>query len=147
MERCGWVGLEQIYVDYHDADWGVPEYDSRALWEKLVLDGFQAGLSWLTILKKSEIFAQSLQGSTPMSSRLGVKMTLNAFCKTPELFVIVVRLKLPLAMRGSGKRLSNVKDLIRFCGIMWVGHLSKIIGRPKQMFLPLPNCRLKFRRI
>ena len=54
MERCGWVGLEQIYVDYHDADWGVPEYDSRALWEKLVLDGFQAGLSWLTILKERE---------------------------------------------------------------------------------------------
>jgi len=51
-EVCGWVGSEQIYIDYHDTDWGVPEYDSRALWEKLILDGFQAGLSWITILKK-----------------------------------------------------------------------------------------------
>ena len=65
MERCGWVGLEQIYVDYHDADWGVPEYDSRALWEKLVLDGFQAGLSWLTILKKLENFRAAFAGFDP----------------------------------------------------------------------------------
>ena len=65
MERCGWVGLEQIYVDYHDADWGVPEYDSRALWEKLVLDGFQAGLSWLTILKKRENFRAAFAGFDP----------------------------------------------------------------------------------
>jgi DNA-3-methyladenine glycosylase I len=56
MERCGWAGPEQIYLDYHDTEWGVPEYDSRALWEKLVLDGFQAGLSWITILKKRDNF-------------------------------------------------------------------------------------------
>lgn len=64
-ERCGWVGLEDIYVDYHDLEWGVPEYDSRALWEKLVLDGFQAGLSWLTILKKRDNFRESFQGFDP----------------------------------------------------------------------------------
>jgi len=54
--RCGWRGMagSPIYEAYHDAEWGVPEYDSRALWEKLVLDGFQAGLSWITILKKRE---------------------------------------------------------------------------------------------
>jgi DNA-3-methyladenine glycosylase I len=55
-ERCGWAGPEQIYIDYHDTEWGVPEYDSRTLWEKLILDGFQAGLSWITILKKRENF-------------------------------------------------------------------------------------------
>ena len=54
--RCGWAGPEQIYVDYHDTEWGVPEYDARKLWEKLILDGFQAGLSWITILKKRENF-------------------------------------------------------------------------------------------
>jgi DNA-3-methyladenine glycosylase I len=54
--RCGWRGMagSALYEAYHDAEWGVPEYDSRALWEKLVLDGFQAGLSWITILKKRE---------------------------------------------------------------------------------------------
>ena len=44
MERCGWVGVDETYLEYHDQEWGVPEYDSRTLWEKLILDGFQAGL-------------------------------------------------------------------------------------------------------
>jgi DNA-3-methyladenine glycosylase I len=65
MQRCDWAGPEQIYLDYHDTDWGVPEYDSRALWEKLVLDGFQAGLSWITILKKRENFREAFAGFDP----------------------------------------------------------------------------------
>jgi len=64
-ERCGWAGPEQIYIDYHDTEWGVPEYDSRTLWEKLILDGFQAGLSWITILKKRENFREAFEGFDP----------------------------------------------------------------------------------
>ncbi len=64
-ERCGWVGREAIYIAYHDTEWGVPEYDGRALWEKLVLDGFQAGLSWITILKKRENFRAAFRGFDP----------------------------------------------------------------------------------
>lgn len=64
-ERCGWAGPEQIYLDYHDHEWGVPEWDSRALWEKLILDGFQAGLSWITILKKRDSFREAFQGFDP----------------------------------------------------------------------------------
>ena len=52
--RCTWCGTDPLYVAYHDTEWGVPEYDARALWEKLVLDGFQAGLAWITILRKRE---------------------------------------------------------------------------------------------
>jgi len=63
--RCAWAGPEQIYVDYHDTEWGVPEYDSRALWEKLILDGFQAGLSWITILKKRDAFREAFAGFDP----------------------------------------------------------------------------------
>ena len=65
LNRCHWAGPEQIYLDYHDTDWGVPEYDSRALWEKLILDGFQAGLSWITILKKRENFRSAFRGFDP----------------------------------------------------------------------------------
>lgn len=65
MERCGWAGQEPIYVTYHDTEWGVPEYDSRALWEKLILDGFQAGLSWIMILKKRDNFRKAFQGFDP----------------------------------------------------------------------------------
>lgn len=64
-ERCGWVGTDPIYEAYHDTEWGVPEFDSRALWEKLILDGFQAGLSWITILKKRENFRAAFQGFAP----------------------------------------------------------------------------------
>ncbi len=63
--RCGWCGNDLLYVNYHDTDWGVPEYDARALWEKLILDGFQAGLSWITILKKRENFRVAFDGFKP----------------------------------------------------------------------------------
>lgn len=65
VERCGWVGSDALYIAYHDTEWGVPEYDSRALWEKLILDGFQAGLSWITILKKRDHFRQAFAGFEP----------------------------------------------------------------------------------
>lgn len=65
MSACEWAGPEQIYVDYHNTEWGVPEYDSRALWEKLILDGFQAGLSWITILKKRDAFREAFEGFDP----------------------------------------------------------------------------------
>ncbi len=64
-ERCTWCGTDPIYVDYHDTEWGVPEYDARALWEKLVLDGFQAGLSWITILRKRDAFRAAFAGFDP----------------------------------------------------------------------------------
>lgn len=54
LSRCKWCGTDPLYVEYHDTEWGVPEYDSRALWEKLVLDGMQAGLAWITILRKRD---------------------------------------------------------------------------------------------
>jgi DNA-3-methyladenine glycosylase I len=60
--RCDWCGIDPLYVHYHDTDWGVPEYDSRALFEKLILDGFQAGLSWITILRKRENFRTAFDG-------------------------------------------------------------------------------------
>ena len=64
-ERCPWCGQDPLYVAYHDHEWGVPEWDSRALWEKLVLDGFQAGLSWITILKKRDSFRAAFDGFDP----------------------------------------------------------------------------------
>jgi DNA-3-methyladenine glycosylase I len=63
--RCPWPGQDPFYVAYHDDEWGVPEYDDRALYEKLVLDGFQAGLSWITILRKRENFRRAFDGFEP----------------------------------------------------------------------------------
>src|SRR5947209_14543317 len=63
--RCTWPGVDPVYVAYHDTEWGVPEYDSRALFEKLILDGFQAGLSWITILRKRDAFRAGFAGFDP----------------------------------------------------------------------------------
>lgn len=63
--RCPWCGTDPLYVAYHDDEWGVPEHDSRALFEKLLLDGFQAGLAWITILRKRENFRRAFDGFEP----------------------------------------------------------------------------------
>jgi DNA-3-methyladenine glycosylase I len=65
MPHCPWAGTDPLYVRYHDEEWGVPDQDGRALWEKLILDGFQAGLSWITILKKREAFRAAFAGFEP----------------------------------------------------------------------------------
>ncbi len=65
LKRCHWAGDDPLYVAYHDDEWGVPEHDGRALFEKLLLDGFQAGLSWITILRKRENFRRAFDGFVP----------------------------------------------------------------------------------
>ena len=73
ISRCSWPGEDPLYQAYHDEEWGVPIYDDRALFEKLILDGFQAGLSWITILRKRDHFLEALDGFDP------IKMI--AFCR------------------------------------------------------------------
>ena len=63
--RCPWGDTDELLRDYHDREWGMPERDSRKLWEKLILDGFQAGLSWRTILARREGFRRAFDGFAP----------------------------------------------------------------------------------
>ena len=63
--RCAWGDADDLMRDYHDREWGVPERDSRKLWEKLILDGFQAGLSWRTILARRDGFRRAFEGFEP----------------------------------------------------------------------------------
>jgi DNA-3-methyladenine glycosylase I len=65
LVRCAWPKDDPLYIAYHDQEWGVPEYDDRVLYEKLVLDGFQAGLSWITILRKRENFRRAFDSFIP----------------------------------------------------------------------------------
>ena len=64
--RCLWPGADPLYLDYHDHEWGVPEYDDRALFEMLMLEGAQAGLSWITILRKRENYRRAFDGFDPV---------------------------------------------------------------------------------
>ncbi len=63
--RCPWCGTDPLYVHYHDTEWGRPERDPRVLWEMLMLEAFQAGLSWITILRKRETFRAAFRGFEP----------------------------------------------------------------------------------
>ena len=65
MQRCSWCGDDPTYVSYHDDEWGVPEHNDKALYEKLCLDGFQAGLSWIIVLKKRENFRAAFDNFNP----------------------------------------------------------------------------------
>jgi DNA-3-methyladenine glycosylase I len=63
--RCAWAERDALLRDYHDTEWGVPERDSRALWELLMLEGFQAGLAWITVLRKRDAFRKAFKGFDP----------------------------------------------------------------------------------
>src|SRR5215469_11798527 len=65
-ERCGWGTSSQLYLDYHDLEWGVPVHDERKLFEMLILEGAQAGLSWSTILKRREGYRKAFKGFDPV---------------------------------------------------------------------------------
>jgi DNA-3-methyladenine glycosylase I len=72
VHRCSWSGSDPLMLAYHDTEWGVPEHDSRAMWEALMLDGFQAGLSWMTILRKREAFRKAFHNFDPKKiARMG----------------------------------------------------------------------------
>ncbi len=74
LQRCAWAANDPLMQAYHDDEWGVPERDSRALWEKLMLDGFQAGLSWQIILNKRPAFRKAFKGFDPnVVARFGAK--------------------------------------------------------------------------
>jgi DNA-3-methyladenine glycosylase I len=74
VRRCAWAESDPLLQTYHDEEWGVPLHDSRALWELLMLEGFQAGLSWLIVLRKREAFRQAFKGFEPERvARFGVR--------------------------------------------------------------------------
>ena len=77
-QRCAWAGSDPLMQAYHDEEWGVPERDPRALWECLMLEGFQAGLSWITVLRKREAFREAFHGFDPVRvARMGEKDVLR----------------------------------------------------------------------
>ena len=81
MERCSWCGNDPIYVAYHDKEWGVPEHDDQALYEKLCLDGFQAGLSWVIVLKKRDNFRKAFDDFNPEKIARYGKRQINRLLK------------------------------------------------------------------
>jgi DNA-3-methyladenine glycosylase I len=98
-KRCSWPGEDPLYVAYHDEEWGVPEYDPRALYEKLVLDGFQAGLAWITILRKRENFRRAFDGFAPEKLARYGKREVARLLKDEG--IVRSRAKIDAAIRGA----------------------------------------------
>ncbi|WP_397420828.1 DNA-3-methyladenine glycosylase I [Phenylobacterium sp.] len=116
--RCEWRGMagDPVYEAYHDTEWGVPEYDSRALWEKLVLDGFQAGLAWITILRKRDAFRAAFDNFDPEkvalygeADRARLMADAGIVRSNAKIDAAISSAKIYLAMRDRGE------DFSEFC--------------------------------
>ena len=124
--RCGWSVKEPIYIAYHDEEWGVPEYDPRALYEKLVLDGFQAGLSWITILKKRGAFRAAFDDFDPQKIARYGKREVNRLMKNAG--IIRSEPKIQAAIRGAQLWLDiQEKEPGGFAHFIW----KHVDGKPK----------------
>ena len=135
-ESCPWCGTDPLYQAYHDDEWGVPETDPRALWEKLVLDGFQAGPSWITILKKRDNFRATFDGFDPRRvARWGEAEVARALADPG---IVRHRGKIEATVAGA-RNTSNWRkdpaDSRGFCGDSWVGSRSRMPGAAR------PRCR------
>jgi len=126
LERCPWPGEDPLYRAYHDEEWGVPEYDDRALYEKLVLDGFQAGLSWITILRKRENFRRAFRGFEPERiARFGKRETARLMA---DAGIIRSRAKIAAAITGAQLWLDIMeKEPGGFSQLIW----KHVDGKPK----------------
>ena len=115
IPRCPWCGTDPLYCAYHDDEWGVPEWDARALWEKLILDGFQAGLSWITILKKRDNFRAAFEGFNPeVVARWG----------EPE---VLAALANPGIIRHRGKIEGTVKNARAYLALQEKGDFATLL--------------------
>jgi DNA-3-methyladenine glycosylase I len=117
LRRCAWAESDPLLRAYHDEEWGVPERDSRALWEKLMLDGFQAGLSWITILRKREAFRKAFHNFDPEAvARFGAK-DVARLLKNPG--IIRSRAKIEAAIGGARAYLAMQAAGEEFSPFFW----------------------------
>lgn len=128
--RCSWAGDLPLYVDYHDKEWGRPEHDDNKLFEMLILEGMQAGLSWLTVLKKREAFIEAFDGFIPEKVALFDEVKIEALMSDER--IIRNRLKINAAVTNAKLFLQIQRQYGSFDTFIWsyVDH-TPIIGHRK----------------
>jgi DNA-3-methyladenine glycosylase I len=99
LHRCAWAESDPLLREYHDQEWGVPQYDSRALWELLMLEGFQAGLAWITVLRKREAFREAFHGFDPRKVAAFGKPDVTRLLNNPG--IIRSRAKIEATIHGA----------------------------------------------
>jgi DNA-3-methyladenine glycosylase I len=124
--RCAWAGEDPVYVAYHDTEWGVPVYDDRLLFEFLVLEGAQAGLSWITILRKRDAYRKAFAGFDPEKvARFNAKKV-EALLQDPG--IVRNRLKVESAIKNARAFLALQDELGSFSDYQW----KFVDGKPIQ---------------
>ena len=132
LNRCPWPGDDPLYMAYHDEEWGVPEFDDRALYEKLILDGFQAGLSWITILRKRDAFRTAFDGFSPETiARYDTKKVKSLMS---DAGIVRNRLKIEGAIQSAQSWLDMMESGPGFSAFLWEFVDGKpIVNRHKTM--------------
>ncbi|HEV8714127.1 MAG TPA: DNA-3-methyladenine glycosylase I [Candidatus Binatia bacterium] len=123
--RCGWVTNDPLYLAYHDSEWGVPEYDDRKLFELLILEGAQAGLSWLTVLKKRENYRKAFMDFEAHKIATFADEQVTALLANPG--IVRNRLKLAATIQNARAFLAVQKEYGRFATYLW----QFVGGKPK----------------
>jgi DNA-3-methyladenine glycosylase I len=125
-KRCGWAGADPLYVEYHDREWGVPVRDDVRLFEFLVLEGAQAGLAWITILRKREAYRRAFAGFDPeVVARLGAK-DVARLLRDPG--IVRNRLKVESAVTNARAFLAVQDEFGSFAAYQW----RFVDGEPRQ---------------
>jgi DNA-3-methyladenine glycosylase I len=133
QRRCAWATHDPLMQAYHDDEWGVAEYDSRALWEKLMLDGFQAGLSWSIILRKREAFRKAFKGFDPVKvARFGAR-EVERLLKDPG--IVRSRAKIEATIGGARAYLAMQAAGEDFSRFIW----GFVGGKPIRNRGPVPT--------
>jgi DNA-3-methyladenine glycosylase I len=122
--RCGWAGTDELYLAYHDEEWGVPVHDDRVLFEFLLLEGAQAGLSWATILKKRENYRKAFAGFDPEKVARFDRRKIERLLKDPG--IVRNRLKVESAVKNARAFLKIQEELGSFDAYQW----SFVEGKP-----------------
>jgi len=125
LTRCPWPKHDALYVAYHDQEWGVPEYDDRALYEKLTLDGFQAGLSWITILRKRENFRRAFDDFQPGKIARYTPNKVERLLQDTS--IVRNRAKIEGAVSSARAYLKIMESGLGFSALLW----DFLDGRPK----------------
>jgi DNA-3-methyladenine glycosylase I len=126
MKRCGWLTDDPLYIAYHDNEWGVPVHDDNKLFEMLILEGAQAGLSWLTVLKRRETYRKAYEGFDPAKIARWDRKKIESLLKDSG--IIRNRLKVEAARSNALAFLQVVKEFGSFKTFNW----SFVGGKPIQ---------------
>jgi DNA-3-methyladenine glycosylase I len=116
-QRCSWSESDPLLKAYHDEEWGVPLHDSRALWELLMLEGFQAGLAWITVLRKREAFRKAFRQFDPSKVAKFKEPEILKLLQNPE--IIRSRAKIEATINGARIFVEMEKAGIDFAGWVW----------------------------